>query len=81
MLEIEQNGNVVKIDVRERILRGEHPRYEIIDFVKNAQRGTVVEIHLPHKAPPLVAGLKAIGVNAVVNEVGPDHYRIMCVVF
>jgi len=81
MLEVEYNGNIAKIDVRERILRGEHPRFEIIDYVKNAERGTVVEIHLPHPAPPLVAGLESIGVNVIINEIEADHYRLMCVIF
>lgn len=81
MLEVKYSGKVVKIDLRERILRGEHPRSEVIDFVKTAKRGTVVEVHLPHQAPPLVAGLESIGVNAVLKELGPNHYRLMCVIF
>lgn len=55
MLEVTYNGNIAKIDVRKRILRGEHPKAEIFEFVKNANRGTIVEIHLPHSAPPLIA--------------------------
>jgi hypothetical protein len=81
MLEVEYSEKVAKIDLRERILRGEHPRNEVIDFVKTAKRGTVVEVHLPHQAPPLVSGLESIGVNAVLNELGPNHYRLMCVIF
>jgi hypothetical protein len=80
MLEVTYNDNVAIIDVRERILRGEHPKYEILEFVKHANRGTVVEVHLPYPAPPLVSGLESIGFNAIVNEVGPDHFRLMCVI-
>lgn len=80
MLEVTYNGNIAMIDVRQRIMRGEHPKAEIFEFVKNANRGTIVEIHLPHAAPPLIAGLESLGFNAIVNELGPNHYRLMCVV-
>ena len=79
MLEVQYTGNVASIDMRERILRGEHPRGEIIQFVKEAKRGTVIEIHLPHRAQPLISGLESLGINAVVNELAPDHFRLMCV--
>jgi hypothetical protein len=78
MLEVAYDGNIAIIDVRERIRQGEHPRHEILNFVKNANRATVVEVHLPHPAPPLVAGLESIGINAIVNKLGPNHYRLMC---
>jgi hypothetical protein len=80
MLEVTYNGNVAKIDLRERILKGEHPRAEIVDFVKHASRGTVVEVHLPHAAPPLVHALESAGYNSIVNEIANDHFRLMCVV-
>jgi hypothetical protein len=80
MLEVTYDGNVARIDVRERIRRGEHPKNEIIDFIKNANRGTVVEVHLPYPAPHLASGLESIGINTIVNKLGDDHYRLMCVV-
>ena len=36
------------MDIRERVLKGEHPRREILNFVKSAPVGTIFEIHLPH---------------------------------
>lgn len=79
MLDVKYDGNVATIDVRERILRGEHPRGEIIKFVQEAKGGTVIEIHAPHRVQPLVNGLEAIGVRAIINELAPDHFRLMCV--
>lgn len=79
MLEPVYNGHVVTLDVRPQMLRGEHPKNEIVQFVREAQRGTIVELHMLWAAPPLVAALEAIGVNAIVNKLGPDHYRLMCV--
>jgi len=79
MLSPQYNGNVATIDLRERILKGEHPKQEIIDFVKEAKPGTVIEIHLPHRAEPLSAALKSIGISATINSLGPDHFRMMCV--
>lgn len=79
MLEVVVEGKVARIDVRQRIRRGEHPRAEILDFVKRADLGTLIEIDLPHPAPPLIAGLESIGINPVMNKLEPDHYRVMCV--
>ena len=42
------------MDIRERIAKGEHPRREIINFVKAAPIGTLFEIHLPHRGEPLI---------------------------
>ena len=67
------------IDLRKRIKNGEHPRKEILDFVKSAPVGTVFEIHLPHRGEPLIAGFQAIEMNVVVNEVEPEHFRLMAV--
>ncbi|MEW9050916.1 MAG: amino acid decarboxylase [Neobacillus sp.] len=67
------------IDVRERILRGEHPRGEIINFIKAAPIGMIFEIHLPHRAEPLVANLQSLGMNAIVNEIGLGHFRLMAI--
>jgi len=79
MLDVKLEGNKVIIDVRERILKGEHPRNEILEYVKKAQNGTIFEIHLPLRAQPLINALSTLGMNAIINELGPQHYRIMAV--
>jgi hypothetical protein len=72
-------GKRAVIDIRERVLKGEHPRREILDFVKSAPVGTVIEVHLPHRAEPLVANFQALGMNAIVNEIEPGHFRLMAI--
>lgn len=79
MLDVQYQGNIAVIDVRDRIRRGEHPKQEIVSFIKEAKQGTIVEIHLPHQAQPLVNALEAIGIQAIMNALSPDHYRMMCV--
>ncbi|MBL4953659.1 DUF2249 domain-containing protein [Neobacillus sp. OS1-32] len=73
----QMDGNRMIIDVRERIARGEHPRREILNAVKAAPLGTIFEIHLPHRAEPLIATLQSLGLNVVVNELEPMHFRLM----
>ncbi|EKN63227.1 amino acid decarboxylase [Schinkia azotoformans] len=79
MLDVKLEGNKAIIDVRENIKRGEHPRGEILDYVKQTPAGTIFEIHLPLYAQPLINALSALGMNAIINELGPEHYRIMAV--
>jgi hypothetical protein len=79
MLDVQQEGNRMIIDVRERILRGEHPRTEITKAVKEAPVGTVFEIHLPHRAEPLLSALEGMGLNVIVNQLEENHYRMMTV--
>ena len=79
MLQVEYRGNIAVVDVRERINRGEHPKQEIVGFVNDAKPGTIIELHLPHRADPLVQALKSVGISAIMNEMGPSHYRVMCV--
>jgi hypothetical protein len=67
------------IDIRERVQKGEHPRREIINFVKGAPVGTLFEIHLPHRGEPLVATFQSLGMNAIVNEIEPAHFRLMAI--
>ncbi|MEH7115426.1 amino acid decarboxylase [Neobacillus niacini] len=67
------------IDIRERVLKGEHPRREILNFVKSAPVGTIIEIHLPHRGEPLVANFQSLGMNAIVNEIEPGHFRLMAI--
>lgn len=71
------DGKRLVIDVRERIARGEHPRGEIVNAIKSAPIGTIVEIHVPHRAEPLVANLQSFGMNVIVNELEPMHFRLM----
>jgi hypothetical protein len=72
-------GQRAVIDIRERVLKGEHPRREILNFVKTAPVGTIFEIHLPHRGEPLVATFQSLGMNAIVNEVEPEHFRLMAI--
>lgn len=78
-MDVQYNGAVAIIDLRERISRGEHPREEILQFVSQAEPGSVIEIHLPHRAEPLAAALRSIGVGSVTNPLGDNHFRLMCV--
>jgi hypothetical protein len=63
------------MDMRERIAKGEHPRAEILNFVKAVPVGTVFEIHLLHRGEPLIASLQSFGMNVIVNELEPMHFR------
>lgn len=67
------------LDVRERIAKGEHPRREILNFIKCAPIGTIFEIHLPHRGEPLIATIQSLGMNVIVNEIEPMHFRLMAV--
>lgn len=79
MLDVKLEGSKAIIDVREKILKGEHPRNEILDYVTKSPAGTIFEIHLPLRAQPLINALSALGMNAIINELGPQHFRIMAV--
>lgn len=67
------------MDIRERIEKGEHPRREILNFVKAAPVGTIFEIHLPHRGEPLIGSLQSLGMNVIVNEIEPMHFRLMAI--
>lgn len=77
MLNIEREGSRAIIDARDLIKQGIHPRGQIIEFIKEAEVGTIIEIHLPLPGQPLVAAVEQLGLNCVVNEIEPDHYRIL----
>ncbi|MUK89471.1 amino acid decarboxylase [Ornithinibacillus sp. L9] len=79
MLEVKTEGQKAIIDVRERILNGEHPRNEIFDYVKTAPVGTIFEIHLPRRGQPVINGLESFGMNVVVDEVEAGHFRLVAV--
>jgi hypothetical protein len=67
------------MDIRSRIAKGEHPRREILNFVKEAPIGTIFEIHLPHRGEPLIASLQSLGMNVIVNELEPMHFMLMAI--
>ncbi|MFL6563149.1 MAG: amino acid decarboxylase [Bacillus sp. (in: firmicutes)] len=67
------------MDIRERIEKGEHPRREILNFVKAAPVGTIFEIHLPHRGEPLIGSLQSLGMNVIVNEIESMHFRLMAI--
>lgn len=67
------------MDIRDRIAKGEHPRREILNFVKAAPVGTIFEIHLPHRGEPLIASLQSLGMNVIVNELESIHFRLMAI--
>lgn len=72
-------GKRAVMDIRERVARGEHPRREILNFIRSAPVGTIFEIHLPHRGEPLIANLQSFGMNVIVNEIEPMHFRLMAV--
>jgi hypothetical protein len=77
MLNVIKDGVRIIIDVRELIKAGIHPRNDIIQYIKEAEKGTMIEIHLPHPAPPLTAALEDIGIECVLNELSPGHFRLL----
>lgn len=79
MLDVKIDGQRAIIDVRERVKKGEHPKNEIFEYVKQAPVGTIFEIHMPHKGEPLIAGLSNFGMNVIANEIEPGHFRLMTV--
>ncbi len=77
MLDVKIEGNKAIIDVRENVLRGEHPKNKVLDYIQKAPAGTTFEIHLPLRGEPMVHLLKSIGMNAYIEELGPEHFRIV----
>lgn len=77
MLDVKIEGNKAIIDVRENVLRGEHPRDEVLDYVQKAAEGMTFEIHLPLRGEPMVNLFKSKGMNAYIEELGPEHFRII----
>lgn len=77
MLNVVIEGNKAVIDVRENVLRGEHPKNEVLNFVQTSPDVTSFEIHLPLRGEPMVLLLQSIGLNAYIEELGPEHFRIV----
>ncbi|MBP1948555.1 amino acid decarboxylase [Virgibacillus litoralis] len=79
MLDVQLEGKRAIIDLRERILNGEHPRNEVFNYVKQAPLGMIIEVHVPHEAQPLVGGLESFGLNVITDQLEIGHYRLMTV--
>jgi len=77
MLDVQMEGKVAVIDVRERALKGEHPGDELIEYIRQAPNDIVFEIHVPHEAKPLVKKLDGIGMNVILNKVTDGHYYLV----
>lgn len=77
MIDVQREGSKVIIDARELIKQGIHPRNEIIEFIKGAEVGTIIEVHLPLPGQPLIAAVEQLGLNVVHNELGPEHHRLL----
>ncbi|MFE8698737.1 amino acid decarboxylase [Cytobacillus sp. FJAT-53684] len=79
MIDVQLDGERAIIDVRGNIARGEHPKNEIFKYVKEAPVGTIIEIHVPFRAEPLIGALSSFGLNVTITELAPDHFRLMTV--
>jgi uncharacterized protein (DUF2249 family) len=71
------NGNHILIDVRDIIRKGMHPRGEILKVVREAAKGSVIEIHVPHRTKPLIQAMEDMGLNVSVTEVEPGDFRLL----
>jgi hypothetical protein len=76
-LPVKFEGSRAIIDARDLIKQGIHPRGQIIEFIKEAEVGTIIEVHLPLPGQPLVAAVEQLGLNVVVNEIAPEHFRLL----
>lgn len=73
------DGKRAIIDLRQIILDGQHPRFEVFEYVKKADVGTTFEIHTPRVPKPLIKGLEDLGLNVTLDEIEADHIRIFTV--
>lgn len=78
-LDVQKNGNRNIIDLRPIILAGKHPRQEVFNYVRDADVGTIFEIHTPKLTNPLIKGLEDMGFNVIVDELESTHFRIVTV--
>lgn len=76
MLDVTIDGREATIDVREIIKDGAHPRFAIFDYVKEAPVHMIFHIHVPRRAKPLVDGLKEMGLDVTIQELGPSHFLV-----
>lgn len=77
LLNIQMDGNRSIIDVREAIKGGAHPRFEIVDYVKQAPINTIVEVHVPRYAKPLIKDLEKLGLVVEVIKRHAEHYLVI----
>lgn len=73
------DGKRAIMDLRPQILAGEHPRGAVFEYVKESEVGTIFEIHTPRVPKPLIKGLEDMGLNVIVDELEPDHIRVVTV--
>ncbi|GMA52237.1 hypothetical protein GCM10025857_35940 [Alicyclobacillus contaminans] len=76
LLRIEMDGPRLIIDARSAIQSGRQPRNEILTLVGDAPIGTLCEVHVPNRASHLIAALESMGMNVVISEVEPGHWRL-----
>ncbi|MFC4559883.1 amino acid decarboxylase [Virgibacillus kekensis] len=78
-LNVQFDGQRALIDLRQHIANGEHPGNEVFDYVKEVPVGTIIELHVPHRQQPLIGGLEKFGLNVIVSQLGPEHFRLVAV--
>lgn len=81
LLQIDKQPNHWSIDARDAITSGHHPRQAIVSVVKEAPSGTLCEVHLPHRAEPLMSALKGLGLNVTVSQASPGHWLLRVLKF
>ena len=79
LINVHMDGKRAIIDLRQAILEGQHPRFEVFEYVKKADVGTTFEIHTPRVPKPLIKGLEDLGLNVTLDEIEADHIRIFTV--
>lgn len=79
MFDVKIDGKRSIIDLREIILNGGHPRRKVFQYITNAEVGTILELHTPRYPKPLVKGLEDLGLKVIVDEIEPDHVRVITV--
>jgi len=77
-INIQENGTTI-IDVREMVKNGEHPKDDLINYFKQAPKGSKTEIHVPHAAEPLVRLIRAAGIEVTSEHIGEEHYCLLAV--
>ncbi|WP_461183488.1 amino acid decarboxylase [Virgibacillus kimchii] len=76
MLDVKMEGELAIIDVRKQALKKEHPGDKVLEFIDQAHVGIVFEIHVPHKAQPLVEKIEEMGLKVSTNKLEEDHYYL-----
>ncbi|HJV45143.1 MAG TPA: amino acid decarboxylase [Bacillota bacterium] len=78
MLEINQEGNVLSIDVRPAFHAGMHPKEQILQTIRETSTDLDIEIHLPHPGTPLIPILESLGLQVHVKPIATDHFCLVC---